>query len=289
MTERAIAVGRGGEELFYELAFGQLVTIMTTRLENGRWTEPAVASFAADLSYFHFEPCLSADGGRILFLSNRPRKGEEPKPGWGHQNIWASDRGLDGRWSTPYDLGEPVNSADAAYFPSLTREGTLYFTRSKASGEDPRIMRSRLAGGRYTEAEALPKEVNGPWTIFNAFIAADESYLIACIEGRKDSLAPGAANYYVFFRDQDDRWSEAVNLGPEINSPGTAASAPYVTPDGRFFFFGSNRRKAVQAAPGRALRLSGLMEAFSGPENGGTDIYWVDAAFLRRLRPGQAF
>jgi hypothetical protein len=288
MTERAVAVAPDGREIYYELAFGRVATIMVTRLEEGRWSEPAVAPFASDLGFFHFEPCLSADGRRILFLSNRPRAGERPLPGWGHQNIWASDRGSDGRWSEPYDLGAPVNSDEAAFYPSLTRDGTLYFTRSKAGGENPRIMRSRPEAGRYGEPEELPAEVNGRGKPYNAFIAPDESYLIACVDERDDSLTPGTPNYYIFFRGEDDRWSEGVNLGPEVNLPGAAASAPYVTSDGRYLFFGSNWRKEPAALPGIPMTSSRLFELFCGPQNGGSDVYWIDAAVLPALGRGQA-
>ena len=284
MTERAVAISPDGREVYFELAFGQVVTIMVTRIEGRRWTEPVVAPFAADLGFFHFEPCLSADGRRMLFLSNRPRAGEKPLPGWGHQNIWASDRAADGRWGEPYDLGGPVNSAESAFFPSLTRDGTLYFTRSSPSGEKARIMRSRPEEGRFGEPVELPKEVNGRGTVFNAFIAPDESYLIACVEGRVDSPTAGAANYYIFFRSQDDSWSEGVNLGPEVNFPGAAASAPYVTSDGRYLFFGSNRRKEITSPAGSPMTWSQFMARFCGPQNGGSDVYWIDASFLRTLK-----
>ena len=54
MTERAVAIAPDGREIYFELAFGQIVTIMVTRIEGGRWTEPVVAPFAADLGNFHF-------------------------------------------------------------------------------------------------------------------------------------------------------------------------------------------------------------------------------------------
>ena len=147
------------------------------------------------------------------------------------------------------------------------------------------IWRSRPARGKYQPPEALPAAVNGQGTPYNAFIAADESYLIACVDGRKDSLTPGQANYFIFFRDNDDHWSEGVNLGPEINFSGAAASAPYVTRDGKYFFFGSNRVRPFDfSARPATSRL--LLDYFSGPQNGGSDIYWIDAAFLAKLRPG---
>ena len=42
------------------------------------------------------------------------------------------DREGDG-WGEPYNLGPPVNSDAPEYYPSVTSDGTLYFTRE---GED---------------------------------------------------------------------------------------------------------------------------------------------------------
>jgi len=285
MTERGVALTRDGQEIFFELSAGRVNTLLTSRLEDGRWTEPAVAPFASDLKFYHYEPCLSADEKKILFLCTRPRAGEEPKPGWGHQNIWASDRSADGRWGEPYDLGDPINTADGEFYPSLTNDGTLYFTRSKGSAGAPRIMRSRLSGSRYLAPEILPAEVNGKGSPYNACIAPDESFLIACVEGRSDSVAPMRSNYYVFFRSAEDRWSEGFNLGAEVNFPGASANAPYVTRDGRYLFFGSTRSRDFDPPSSVPMTSRRLLEYFMAPQNGNSDIYWIDAAFIQKLRP----
>jgi len=284
MTERALAISADGREIFFELMFGRIATIMVTKMIDGRWSEPVVAPFARDLKYFHIEPALAADKRKIFFLSNRTRPGDEPKPGWAYQHIWAAERKEDGQWGEPYDLGIPVNSNEAEFYPSLTDDGTLYFTRSQPSGEKPAIWRSRWQGGKYQAPEMLPEAVNGKGTPYNAFIAHDESYLIACVKGREDSLTPGAANYYVFFRTADDHWSAGVNLGAEVNFAGGAANAPYVTRDGKYFFFGSPMAKPL-VFQDKAVTMGMFQEYFSGPQNGSSDIYWCDASFLEKLRP----
>jgi len=83
-------------------------------------------------------------------------------------------------------------------------------------------------------------------------------------------------NYYVFFRDRDDKWSAGINLGPGINMPGAGAISPAISPDLRFFFFA--------AGP---LSLSRLLELHSRPQNGSSDIYWVDLTAILQLRPKQ--
>ena len=287
MSERDMAITPDGHEIYFGVMSSQVTTIMVTRLERGRWTEPVVASFASDLRYNAFEPCLSADGMRMLFLSTRPTAGEEAKPGWANQNIFAVDRQPDGRWGEPYDLGRPVNTADHEFFPSLTRNGTLYFTRGKPRTGQLAIVRSRLVDGQYQEPDTLPAAVNGKGVPYNAFVSPDERYLIACVDGRTDGAEPGRPQYFVFFRDADDRWSEGVCLGQEMSPVTGSAGSPYISPDGKFFFFGSARSREVSSTREKPVSLEALRERHAAPQNGNSDIYWVDASFLDKLRPAR--
>jgi len=284
-NERDVAITPDGREIYFGVMSPQVVTVMVTRLENGHWTDPEVASFASDSKYSHFEPCLSADGKRILFLTTRPTAGEETRPGWANQNIFAADRRADGTWGEPYDLGAPVNTTDNEFFPSLTRDGTLYYTHAKRGGKVV-IVRSRLVGGRYQPPDTLPAAVNGKGTPYNAFIAPDESYLIACVDGRTDLPQPGP-RYMVFFRGQDDTWSEGVDLAERVPMQGGNAGSPYVSPDGRYFFFGSSKARDLPSAAAKPLTLRALRVYEGQARNGGMDIYWMDASFLGTLRPAR--
>ena len=282
--ERDVAMTPDGRELYFSAGFRTITTIMVTRLRDGAWTAPEVASFATDPAYYCMEPCVSHDGRRIFFLTTRPRAGQAPKPGWGNNSIWAADRNGDGTWGEPYDLGPPVNGPDLTYFPSITRDGTLYFSRAKVPGKDSAIYRSRLAGGRYQEPERLPDPVNGAGLVFNAFVAPDESYLVAGVDGREDATPPKRANYYVFFRNADGTWTSGTNMGPAINNPANTQHSAYVSPDGRFLFFSSNA-PAEPAAPSlKGLTHARLVELNSSPRNGNSDIYWVDARIIQELR-----
>jgi hypothetical protein len=283
MTERAVAVSPDGREIFFEQSGGRVVTIMATQITDGRWTEPVVAPFASDMKFFYFEPAFSPDGKTVFFLSTLPRAGRSFKPGWGNQGIWASRLGDDGLWGKPYDVGAPINTDAGEFYPSLTNDGTLYFTRAKTGSEKTRIMRSRRSGERYLEPEVLPDVINGKGAAYNACIAPDESYLIACIDGREDSLTPGRPNYYVFFRGAGDRWSEGVNLGPEVNMPGASATAPSVTRDGRYLFFGSTFGRDFNGTAGQPTTRR-LFEYFCRPGNGDSDVYWIEAAFIKKLK-----
>ncbi|UCC73952.1 MAG: PD40 domain-containing protein [Gemmatimonadota bacterium] len=285
MYTRDVAMTPDGNEFYYGVALGPFTVIMQTKLENGRWTEPEVAPFSANPNYMNLEPHITPDGQRFLFLSNRPADGGELAPEqvgtWTNQDIWAMDRTEDG-WGEPYNLGPPVNSDAEEYFPSVTSDGTIYFTRQTSGTQEGYIYRSRLVDGAYQEPERLPPQINSTTTQFNAFIAPDESYLILSVFGRPDSK--GSADYYVVFRNEDDAWSEPVNAGDAVNTPRGGEWSPYVTPDGRYFFFMSSRPRPVEDRPER-LTADYLWDAFKSSQNGNADIYWVDASFIDELRP----
>ena len=285
ITERDMVVSPDGKEIYFSVAFGKVVTIMWTQFREGHWSEPEVAPFAADPNYFHIEPCLSADGKRIFFLTNRPGKGKEAKPGWAYQNIWAANRSPEGSWGEPYDPDAAINGESQQYFPSLTSDGTLYFTRVDPQAKKSAIYRCRFVNGRFSEAEKLPEKINGSGTPYNACISPDENCLIACVDGKPYDGNPGRANYFVFFRDHNDNWSEGIPFGPEVNMKGSTAMSPSVSPDGRYFFFAAQitAERFTGSLKGRTLHE--LIEMYKSCQNGNNDIYWVDARIIQGLRP----
>jgi hypothetical protein len=282
MYERDMAITANGDEIYYGLLLGNQATVMVSRLKDGRWTEPEIASFASDMRYQYFEPSLTRDGKKIFFLSSLTPEGKEALPGWGYQNIWAAERREDGTWGKPFDLGFPINAEGRNFFPSVTDDGTLYFTRAVTKEFQPTIYRSRLKEGKYSDMEKLPDPVNGNGNPYNAFIAPDESYLIACAADIPGEAA-GTPQYYVYFRTKDDHWSRPVNLGEKINKPGAAASSAYVTRDGKYLFFASTWKKAFEPPAHGTFSLGDLLHIYTTPQNGNSDIYWIDAGFIQEL------
>jgi hypothetical protein len=281
---RDIAITPDGKEIYFGVVLGAngLATVLVTREQPGGWTEPEVAPFAADPAWSSIEPCLSTDGRRMLFVSNRRQPGQDPqKENW---DIWFVERRGVG-WTEARNLGAPINTPAGEYFPSLTRDGTLYFTRDLPDGGNA-IFRSRWKDNRYAEPERLPDAVNCGRTQFNAFVAPDESYLVASVFGRKDTL--GSTDYYVVYRGADDIWSQPFNLGEAINTAKGEEYSPYVSPDGKYFFFMSPRKRSDLFAPGETLTWEKLRRLHELPGHGNPVIWWVEAGFLQALRPKAA-
>ncbi len=279
LNERDVLVHPGGREIWYGLMDQGLFTIMATTLENDRWSEPLSVPFHTDPDFVCFEPTLAADGSRVLFLSNRAAPGQEQGRGWANQNIFASLRQADG-WSPAEALPPPVTTDAAEYFPSLAADGTLYFTREDETGAA--IWSAEPAGQGYAPPQRLPATVNLSGQVYNATVAADEGWLIACVGGHEQNLGP--ADYWISFADGRGVWLPAVNLGPRFNGPGERAASASLSPDGRVLFFSSSRIVADAAAGGPVT--PGLLRQRQGsPGTGSSDLWWVDAKVLAEYQP----
>ena len=157
MFTRDMAISPDGKEIYFCVAISNYTyaTILFCREVNGKWTSPEIVPFSGGPGVFDFEPAFSPDGSRLYFLSTRPDGDEEP----GDQDIWYVDRTPQG-WGDPINPGPPINTDGGEFFPSLTSDGTIYFTRNEAGSRLNQIFRSRFVNGRFQEPELLPEQVN---------------------------------------------------------------------------------------------------------------------------------
>ncbi|MFC2099016.1 hypothetical protein ACFLTA_06140 [Bacteroidota bacterium] len=276
IATRDIAISPDGNELYFCISLGGFTyaTILVCEQVNGKWTPPEIVSFCKNPDVIYFEPAFSWDGRRLYFLSTLA-DGDEAV---GDQDIWYVERSEDG-WGEPVNLGEPVNTEHGEFYPSLTREGHLYFTRAELGGRINRIYRSRLVDGTYQEPELLPENVNCGLNRFNAFISPDEDYIIVPAMGMEDSY--GGVDYYIIFRNETDQWSEPMNMGPSINSEAMQEWSPHVSRDGKVLFFMSNR---VIEPDQTEWDYNKLLEINDKPGNGNSTIFWISAEIIEELR-----
>ena len=87
-------------------------------------------------------------------------------------------------------------------------------------------------------------------------------------------------DYYIVFRDSEDGWTEPVNLGKIINQDNARGWSPYVSPDGKYFFFMATRTTEIEEADWNYTKLK---ELHTSPGNGNAGIYWMDAGFIKAL------
>lgn len=277
MYTRDITMTPDANEIYFCISALGYNLIFYTKQADGTWTEPEPAPFISDFQYMYYEPHITADGKRMLFLSNMVDKDSVQ----GDQDIWVVDRVGDD-WGKPYNLGAPVNSEGSEFFPSTTKNGTLYFTRQPKGDRNNYIFRSRLVDGKYSEPEKLGPQVNCGTARYNAFVDPDERFIIVPAAGMKDGF--GGTDYYIVFREENGNWRRPVNLGDKVNQARGREWSPYVSPDGKYFFFMSSRTKKGDTSKEAIPSYRMLKELMNGPGNGNSDIYWMKADFLLALK-----
>ncbi len=215
--------------------------------ENNQWSAIKTASFAANMVTGGLS--FTDNGNKVFFVSDRA--------GAYSGGIWYALRTAAG-WTEPVPQQIPWNaSLGGGWRISLTSDEKIYAHLFTNGGNGCNIYKIDFVDGQYIEPEELGNNVNSEYMDINAFIDPGESYLIFT------SSRPGGyggTDLYISFKENDDSWSPAQNMGNSINSV-SAEGEPYVSADNNYLFFLSER-------------------------GGDRNPYWVDAQIIEDLRPG---
>ena len=281
MNERDFAITPDGKEIFFcrEAGNYRYVTVFYSRRSDDAWSDPEVFEFCTNPDYKYIEPHLSPDGAKLYFISTMPADTVSD----GKEDIWVCTK-TEGKWSEPRNPGAPVNTISKEFFPSVTVDGTIYYTHMDTIANEEFIYRSRLVDGAYQAPEKLGPNVNIGRARYNAFVAPDESYIIIPAYGMPGSF--GATDYYISFRDSLDNWSQPVNMGPGINSTFAREWSASVSADGKYIFFMSDRMGNTSLGK---LSTETLQQFHESPQNGNTDIYWISTSVIEELREKTRF
>ena len=223
--------------------------IYTMKLVDGKWSDPEPAFFKANEGW-DFEPHINPKGSRLYFGSTRPLNDTIESSGL-HQ--WYCKKNASG-WEKPIPLEEPFIDRTVIMYLTSSENGNLYFTTGEKGDkpEDWVIYNSINEKGQYTSIKRMGSEINfsGKY-IAHPYISPDESYIIYDGEG---TSGYGDNDLYISF-NKNGTWTEALNLGPEVNTDQTEM-CPSVSPDGKYLFF------------------------HRGVEDNG-DIYWIDFRLIK--------
>src|SRR3990172_1223804 len=209
----------------------RLGVIFESHYANGKWTKPQVVSFSGQ--YSDFDPCLTADGKKLFFCSNRPVAGRKQRD----FDIYMVERKGTG-WSEPINVGAPVNTEGHEFYPSVSNDGTIIFSSNRPGGKGAYdIYMAARTGSGFAEPANLGDSINVATSEIDNYLAPDKSYIIFAGYGRPDSHGNGDL-YISLFRN--GIWTKARNLGAPVNSS-EREYCPAVSPDGRYLFWTSFR------------------------------------------------
>lgn len=213
--------------------------ICLSRKIGDRWTKPIPISFTGQ--YKDWDPTLTPDGKRLLFVSNRPYPASDGSMKRGN-HLWMSQLLIDGKWSEPKHLDSPVNEYGFVnYGPSISASGTICFcSRNRDGDKGMHAYLCRRKGDHYEKPQLLI--LNGAEPTFDPYIAPDERYI----------LFSSDSALYISYRTEQG-WSPGEKLGPEVNEAAKTGMlwGPSISRDGKTLYYSGGATDGIEMIPVR--------------------------------------
>ncbi|MBS1604819.1 MAG: PD40 domain-containing protein [Bacteroidetes bacterium] len=204
---------------------------------NDHWTKPKPVSFTGQ--YKDWDPTLTPDGERLLFVSNRPYRAMDGSTKTGN-HLWMSRLLAEGKWSEPEHLDSPVNESGLVnYGPSISASGTICFcSRDRDGNKGMHAYLCRRAGDHYDKPQLLL--LNGNEPTYDPYIAPDERYI----------LFSSDSALFISYRTGRG-WSRGEKLGPQVNDASKSGMlwGPSISRDGKTLFFNGGTVDGIEMIP----------------------------------------
>jgi Tol biopolymer transport system component len=241
VSEYGITFGPGGTEAYFTRQGGGRrgrPQIFVSRFAEDAWSRGEPAPFSTG---WEESPFLTPDGHRLFFSSRRD------VPGWGpvrgNNNLWVVER-RDGVWGQPRPLEGEVNKprVDDEDAPARSESGPvllasgelLYWTTESAEWASDLYVADQV-DGRFVNPRPLLVNTGGAES--NPAVSPDGRFLV--FQSYRDFTAIGEQDLYLSERT-DHGWGRSRLLPEPLNSPSNDGY-PSFSPDGRYFFFASDR------------------------------------------------
>ncbi len=195
-----------------------------------------------------FSPVISVDERQMFFTTRRVRSDSsnlyvfDDGDGMHYEDIYIVYKDDEGNWGKPEAMHFNSDGHEATINVSVDGQ-TLYVY--KDDGGDGNIYESVLEGDMWTFPSKMGDKINTESWETHGTISADGKFLYF-VSDRKGGF--GGRDIYRCKRIDLAgglwEWSDAMNLGPTINTP-YDEDAPYLHPDGKTLYFASNGHKTM--------------------------------------------
>jgi len=176
----------------------------------------------------NFNPIVSSDGNTIAYMVSLKF----------YDAIMVS-RATNNKWSAPVNITPELETDGDMYISCLDKEGKVLFL-SKDDNYNSDIYTSTFNGSRWSPVVKLGKNINTKYWESHAYMSDDGKQLIFASD-RPGGV--GGLDLYLS-RFVNGEWGEAVNLGPEINTPFNE-DRPFITKNGEILFFSSQGHEGM--------------------------------------------
>lgn len=218
-------------------------------------------------------PVLVKGDSVMILVSDRAKAGTSKE----NEDIFETHRTATG-WSELKPFGKPINTSEPDAVTYVMPDAkTFYVFLEKNGGDIAEIKETSL--GIWSKPELLDDPINSPDFEPSFFITKDKQFAFFSSD-RPEGF--GGLDLYLTMRQPDGSWSEALNLGSNINTP-YDEDAPFVTEDGNTLYFSSRGHNSMGGYD--IFRSSSTGATWSPAENLGypvnspfEDIYFTQTA-----------
>lgn len=191
-----------------------------------------------------YYPFVTENEAYMIFNSKRPnsKDAEKGENGQYLNNIYIS-KVVNGEYMESDLIGEPVSKTNSGteVIGMNSKGNIILLSKTNLRGENKLYSSVMNNKGEFSKPEELPATINGSGDVIAATINS-EGNVIYFASNRKGGF--GGTDIYVCNNLPNGKWSEARNMGPDINTP-FDEDFPNLSPDGLTLFFSSKGHSSM--------------------------------------------
>jgi hypothetical protein len=194
-------------------------------------------------AYPDYVPLISGDGEWLYFTSRRQGGVSNTLDPNGEffEDVYFSQK-VQGEWSAAVNAGSPINTESHDATVSLTPSGNqLLMYRTNLSQDAGDIYSTELSAAGWSIPQKFSSQINSKYFEPSATIS-DNGDVIYFASNRPGGF--GGKDIYRVKKLPNGAWSEPLNLGPEINTPGHE-DGPFISADSKTLYFASTAHNSI--------------------------------------------
>lgn len=178
-------------------------------------------------------PIISPDGKSLYFdRKQHPNNIGAAK----NDDIWLSEL-VGSSWSTPVNIGAPLNNEDHNFMCSLSPDGNTALVGNIYGSEQSGVSLSYRSAAGWSSPVAVKIDNFNNQNQYNEFtLSTDGSVMVMSLETPEGN---GLLDLYVSFLKADKSYTTPRSIGNQINTAGNEMT-PFLAADGKTLYFSSN-------------------------------------------------
>ncbi len=261
-----------------------LFIISSVFSQNNQY-EVVPVSDSINSPYDEQAPVLNSEGNILYFTRSKHPDNLGGKKDEG--DIWYAEKDDNGNWSTPKNIGEPLNSK--YYNAVIGVDGNAIYLVGHYVPTNRRPSTRGVSVSFYQNGSwSFPQPVDIPYfdnysDHQSACLSYDGRIMVHAIETYNTR---GAEDLYVSFRKTDGSWTDVKNLGSAINTD-YQEKTPFLAADNRTLIFSSNGMGGEGSMDlFKTERLDDSWKNWTEPENLGNVINTTGRELYYFVMPG---